>query len=155
MEWFYIYLFVSLPLTHGAQGLKRLNLVRCGTRNMSGLSDQQSVHRWIIVWYYMEKSSDQNLDKFQNNLFMFVNDLYLQAIFIFSTFRIFYVKMATSERKRVCICLVGTGPGLFFFEFPETQFNLVASKSNQTFFLCSIVKEIQFGGALPPGSGHF
>ena len=32
-----MYVFL-LPVTHGAQGIE-LNLVRCGTRNMFGLSD--------------------------------------------------------------------------------------------------------------------
>ena len=33
------YIF-SLHLTHGTQGLKGLNLVRCGTRNIFGFNDQ-------------------------------------------------------------------------------------------------------------------
>ena len=38
-------------------------------------------------------------------------------IFIFSTFSIFYVKMATSEEGGgVCISVVGTGPAFFFLQ---------------------------------------
>ena len=36
---FLFFLIVLLPLIDGAQSLKGLNLVRCGTRNMFGISD--------------------------------------------------------------------------------------------------------------------
>ena len=43
---------------------------------------------------------------------------FFQHIFRFSTLRIFYIKIATSERKRggVCISLVGTGPSITYWK---------------------------------------
>ena len=46
----FFFTFFLLPLTHGAKGLEGLNIVRCGTCNVFGLSDE--IQPSLIKFYF-------------------------------------------------------------------------------------------------------